>query len=122
LRGGTWNINAKSPQPQSSWEFIKHITNRENMLRMNTEGGEGALTRPDIMNDPYFTQNENFQVYLENLLTALPAIVPANFRGFEYEDTFSQNHAELYLGKIGFDEGLKKMNDAVQRVLEKPAD
>ena len=92
------------------------------MLSFNTEGGEGALTRPDIMNDPYFTQNENFKVYLENLLTAIPAIVPANFRGFEYEDTFSQNFSELYLGKVEFDEGLKKTNEAVQRVLDKPPD
>jgi len=121
MRGGTWQVGAKSKNPEWAWEFVKFITNRDNMLAFNVLGGEGALTRPDILDDKFFTDNPNFAVYKENLLTAMPAIVPANFRGTEYEDTFANAHAELYLGKIGFDEGVKKLNDAVQRVLDKPA-
>jgi ABC-type glycerol-3-phosphate transport system substrate-binding protein len=120
MRGGTWNIGAKSQQQTWAWEFLKHITNKEGILLFNTKGGNGALTRPDVLEDKYFTDNPNFLVYKENLLTAIPAIVPANYRGTEYEDTFAQAHAEIYLGKIDFDAGLKKMEEAVQRVLDKP--
>jgi ABC-type glycerol-3-phosphate transport system substrate-binding protein len=90
------------------------------MLLFNTKGNNGALTRPDILEDKYFTGNPNFMVYKENLLTAIPAIVPANYRGTEYEDAFAQAHAEVYLGKIDFDAGVKKMQETVQRVLDKP--
>jgi multiple sugar transport system substrate-binding protein len=120
MRGGTWNVGSKSQNAQWGWEFIKHITNKEGMLLFNTKGNNGALTRPDILEDKYFTGNPNFMVYKENLLTAIPAIVPANYRGTEYEDTFAQAHSEVYLGKIDFDAGVKKMQETVQRVLDKP--
>lgn len=120
MRGGTWNIGSKSEQKPWGWEFLKHITSKEGILTFNTKGGNGALTRPDVLENEYFTKNPNFLVYKENLLTAIPAIVPANYRGTEYEDTFAQAHAEIYLGKSEFEPGLKKMEEAVQRVLDKP--
>ncbi len=119
MRAGSWNILSKSQQPGWAWEFIKHITSHDGMLTMNTEGGEGAYTRPDIMNDKWF-QDPNFQVFVENLLTSIQAIVPANFRGTEYEDAFTQTLSGLYLGKVNFDAGVKQVNDAVQRVLDEP--
>ena len=119
MRGGTWNVGSKAKQPDAGWEFIQTLTDKEGTLTFNTIGGNGALVRPDIMDDPYFS-HEGFRPFLENLLTAMPAFVPANARGTEFEQTFSQAWAEVYLGKIDFDSGLAKLNDAVQRVLDKP--
>ena len=76
---------------------------------------------PDIMDDPYFS-HPGFRPYLDNLLTAIPAVVPENGRGTEFEQTINQSWAETYLGKIGFDEGMKKLHEAVQKVLDKPAE
>ena len=40
--------------------------------------------RPDIMTDQYF-QDPNFKVYLENFENTMLHVVPANFRGQEFE-------------------------------------
>ena len=60
-------------------------------------------------------------IFKENLANAILAIVPANARGTEYETTFTQSFAELYLAKSDFTTALKKVQDAVQAVLDKPA-
>jgi ABC-type glycerol-3-phosphate transport system substrate-binding protein len=121
MRGGTWNIGAKAKSPDAGWTFIQTLSNKEGTLKFNTIGGNGALVRPDIMDDPYFG-HPGFKPYLENLLTAMPATVPANGRGTEFEQTINQTWAETYLGKVGFDEGMKKLQDAVQKVLDRPAE
>ncbi|TAK20741.1 MAG: extracellular solute-binding protein [Chloroflexota bacterium] len=121
MRGGTWNIGAKAKNPDAGWKFIQTLSNKEGTLKFNTIGGNGALVRPDIMDDPYFS-NPAFKPFVENLLTAMPATVPANGRGTEFEQTINQTWAETFLGKTGFDDGMKKLQDAVQKVLDRPAD
>jgi ABC-type glycerol-3-phosphate transport system substrate-binding protein len=121
MRGGTWNIGSKSKVPEAGWKFIQTLSSREGTLKFNTIGGNGALVRPDVMDDPYFS-HPGFKPYLENLLTAMPATVPENGRGTEFEQTINQSWAETFLGKIDFENGMKKLHEAVQKVLDKPSD
>lgn len=120
MRGGTWNIGSQSKQPDAAWKFIQILDNHDGTLTFNTIGGNGALVRPDIMNDKYFSLPA-FKPYLENLLTAMPAVIPANGRGTEFEGTMSQTWAETYLGKVDFKAGMQKLNNAVQGVLSEQA-
>jgi multiple sugar transport system substrate-binding protein len=120
LRGGTWNVNSKSKHPYEAWEFVKLLSSKDGSLTMNTDGNEGALVRPDVLADKYFTDNPNFIIFKENLANAILAIVPANARGTEYETTFAQSFAQVYLGKSDFKSALQATQDAVQQVLDKP--
>ncbi len=120
LRGGTWNIlRDGNKYPDQAWEFLKHISSREGTLLFNTIGGNGAITRPDIMNDQYF-QDPNFKVYLENFENTMVHIVPANYRGTEFEAAFVERGTPWYKGEIGFEDGLKQWNDELQRILDLP--
>lgn len=121
LRGGTWNVNSKSKYPYEAWQFINVLSSYDGILTFNTEGDNGALTRPDVLKNDFFTKNANFQVFLENLNNAILAIVPFNAHGTEYETTFSQSFANVYLGKSDFKTALQNAQDAVQAVLDKPA-
>ncbi|MBI3972055.1 MAG: extracellular solute-binding protein [Chloroflexi bacterium] len=119
LRGGTWNINKVNKAPDASWEFVKHIASREGTLTFNTIGGNGALVRPDIMSDDYF-KDPNFRVFLENFENTIPAIVPANYRGTEFEDAFGKFGTPWYKGEVGFEDGLTQWNTELQRILDQP--
>jgi len=119
LRGGTWNINRVNKYPDQSWEFLKHITSREGALLFNTVGGNGALVRPDIMSDPFF-QDPNFKVYLENFENTMLHVVPANFRGTEFEGAFGRMGTPWYKGEVGFEDGLTQWNTELQRILDQP--
>ena len=117
LRGGTWNVAKENKYPDHSWAFVQHITSREGTLKFNTIGGNGALVRPDIMNDDYF-KDPNFKVFLENFENAMPAITPANFRGTEFEAAFPQFGTPWYKGEVGFEDGLTTLNTEVQKILD----
>ena len=91
--------SAGARSPDHAWELIKLITDREGALTLNTIGGEGALVRPDIMTDQYF-QDPNFKVYLENFENTMLHVVPANFRGQEFETTVN-NGPPLVQGRGG---------------------
>jgi ABC-type glycerol-3-phosphate transport system substrate-binding protein len=121
LRGGTWNIlGPGNKYPDHAWEFIKHITSREGALLFNTDGGNQAQVRPDIMDDKYF-QDPNFKVFLENFENTMVHVVPANLRGTEFEQAYNEKGPIWYKGvEVGFEDGLKLWNDEVQRVLDQP--
>jgi len=119
LRGGSWNMNKTTKFPDHSWAFLQHLSSREGALKFNTIGGNGAIVRPDIMNDDYF-KDPNFRVYLENFENSMPAITPANFRGTEFEATFSQFSTPWYKGEVGFEDGLTTLNTEVQKILDMP--
>lgn len=119
LRGGTWNTGNASKYPDHGWEFIKHITDREGMLGFNMYGGEGALTRPDIMNDEYF-KDPNFRVYLENFENSMLHIVPASLNGVDFEATFGKFGTPWYKGETGFEDGLITLNTELQKILDQP--
>jgi ABC-type glycerol-3-phosphate transport system substrate-binding protein len=120
LRGGTWNVSNISKYPDQGWEFVKHITTREAVIGLNIYGGEGALVRPDIMNDDYF-KDPNFRVYLENFENTMLHVVPANLNGFDYEGAFSKFGLPWYKGEVGFEDGLITLNSEVQKVLDQPS-
>jgi ABC-type glycerol-3-phosphate transport system substrate-binding protein len=120
LRGGTWNINKATKAPDAAWAFLQHLSSREGILKFNTIGGNGALVRPDIMNDDYF-KDPNFRVFLENFENVMPAIVPSNFRGTEFEGAFGQWGTPWYRGEVGFEDGLNTWNTEVQKILDMPA-
>ncbi|HET7768348.1 MAG TPA: extracellular solute-binding protein [Chloroflexota bacterium] len=119
LRGGTWNMSKTTKAPDAAWAFLQHITSREGTLKFNTIGGNGALVRPDIMNDDYF-KDPNFRVFLENFENAMPATTPANFRGTEFEAAFGQFGTPWYKGEVGFEDGLTTWNTEVQKILDMP--
>ncbi|MGI8422612.1 MAG: extracellular solute-binding protein [Chloroflexota bacterium] len=120
LRGGTWNVSKTSKAPDAAWAFVQHISSREGILKFNTIGGNGALVRPDVMNDDYF-KDPNFRVFLENFENSMPAITPANFRGGEFEGAFGQWGTPWYKGEVGFEDGLTTWNTEVQKILDMPA-
>lgn len=120
IRAGTWQIGSKSKSPEWAWEFVKHKSSRDGVVSFNRMAqSAGAFVRPDILDDDYFA-DPNFEPYKDTLLTAMPFIVPANARGTELQDVFAQEHANIYLGRVPFEQGLKSLNDELQRVLDKP--
>ena len=114
-----WNVGQQVKYPDHGWEFVKHITSRDAMLRFNVDGGEGALTRPDIMTDDYFN-DPNFRVFLENFETSMVHVVPANLNGFDFEATFTKFGLPWYKGEVGFEDGLTTLNTELQKILDLP--
>lgn len=120
LRGGTWNMNAGTDHPQETFEFLKHITSYDGCLSFNLVAGQGALVRPDVVNE-LINQNAIHEWFIPNLENGIPAYAPANSRGREYTDAITQR-IQLLLdpqNPIPFEEGLLELHTGVQEVLDK---
>ena len=120
IRGGTWNMNASTAHPQESYEFLKHITSFDGCLGFNLTAGQGALVRPDVVNE-LVAQNPIHEWFIPNLENGMPAHAPANSRGREYTDAITQR-IQLMLdpnNPIPFEEGLADLHTGVQEVLDK---
>lgn len=120
LRGGTWNMNAGTDHPQETYEFLKHITSFDGCVSFNLVAGQGALVRPDVV-DELVKQNPIHEWFIPNLQNGIPAYAPANSRGREYTDAVTQR-LQILLdpnSPIPFEEGVAGLHDAVQEVLDK---
>ncbi|MEZ4735174.1 MAG: extracellular solute-binding protein [Caldilineaceae bacterium] len=119
IRGGTWNINAGTDHPQEAYEFLKHITTLEGCIGFNLVAGQGALVRPDVVQE-LINQNPIHEWFIPNLENGIPAHAPANSRGREYTDAILQN-LQIMLDPnqpLPFEQGLEQLHKAVQDVLD----
>ncbi len=121
IRGGTWNIHKTSKLPQVSWEFLKTLASKDGEIGFNIFGGNTALTRPDIM-EVLKGKTPTYKWFENNLLQGMGINCPANSRGREYTDALSQYGAKLFdpVNVIPFEQGVKELADAVQKVLDTP--
>ncbi|HRW03656.1 MAG TPA: substrate-binding domain-containing protein [Caldilineaceae bacterium] len=119
IRGGTWNMNAGTQHPQEVYDFLKHITNLEGCIGFNLVAGQGALVRPDVLQE-LISQNPIHEWFVPNLENGIPAYAPANSRGREYTDAIGQR-IQILLDKnapIPFEQGLEELHKSVQDVLD----
>ena len=121
LRGGSWNVSARSKMGGVAWEFIKHLSGKEGTLGFNLLANQGALVRPDVM--PMLKgKSPVYGWFEENLMNGMKIHPPWNSRGTEFHDAVRQNSEQLFDRKapMPFEQGLEQLNDAIQDVLELP--
>ncbi len=119
IRGGTWNINKASKSPDVVYQFMKHITSKEGCLGFNLVAGQGALVRPDVI-DELKKKEPVHDWFIPNLQNGIPANAPANSRGTEYTDA-CMNYATKMMDpneNVPFEKGLQDLHDNIQKVLD----
>lgn len=119
IRGGTWNMNAATANPQAVYDFLKHITSYEGAIGFNLVAGQGALVRPDVL-DELTNRDPVHEWFKTNLENGIPAHAPSNSRGREYTDAITQQLQILLDASqpIPFEQGLEQFHKAVQDVLD----
>jgi ABC-type glycerol-3-phosphate transport system substrate-binding protein len=113
-------VVATSKYKDQAWELVKWLTDQESGIRLGEIGGtiggrKDVYYSPRIMQDPI---REVFAKVMENAMATRPV---ANTRMEEYEKTMQQNLDPVWLGKEKpTKEYIDKVNDALQKVLDKP--
>ncbi|MCL5995068.1 MAG: extracellular solute-binding protein, partial [Chloroflexi bacterium] len=119
LRGGTWNMLKDTKHPQEVFQFLKHITDLEGCIGFNLVAGQGALVRPDVMQE-LVKQDPVHEWFIPNLQTGMIAHAPANSRGREYTDACGQWATKMMdpNENVPFEKGLQDLHDNIQKVLD----
>jgi multiple sugar transport system substrate-binding protein len=117
-------VTANSKNPDIAWQIAKYMTAKDigiEKVALNA-GGPGA--RPDVQSDPGLQEKmiglKEFQAALKENRKAFPEPKPWNTRSQELNDAFGQNTDPIWLNKATPADGLKKVNDEAQKVLDKP--
>ena len=121
IRCGSWNVRMGSKYAEAAYEFTKHIAGKEGSIGFNLFGGNGGLTRPDIF-DALEGANPMYAWFKAPLANGMVINEPANSRGTEFTDVLAQTTTKMMdkLNPIPFEQGLKEVNDAIQKVLDLP--
>jgi multiple sugar transport system substrate-binding protein len=115
-------VTSASKNPDMAWEFAKVDASKEGGI-FHLDMGVTPGGRPDVYNDAK-VQEKYFwmKVWAKIWEDALPFNGPANYRGSEASDTMKQGLDPIWIGQATPDSGvLDKVNDAVQKVLDKSA-
>ena len=123
VRCGSWNVAKHTKHAEAAYQFTKHIAGREGTIGFNLFGGNGALTRPDAF-IALEAANPMYAWFKKPLADGMPMCRLANGRGPEYTDILRQYTQKLMdkYNPIPFEQGLQELNDAVQKILDKPMD
>lgn len=110
--------------PDAAWEVAKFMTSKEIGIEKvyMASGGPGA--RPDVLEDPGLQEKmiglKEFVAALKEGRPAMKEPVAANYRDNELGTVISQNLDPIWLNKLPPREGMKKLHEEVQKVLDKP--
>lgn len=119
--GNTTSVTTQAKEIPASVDFLKLITSKEagvEKLLMNS-GSPGM--RPDVFGDPKIT--EQFPWFkVSNKVTAemKAPYIPANLKTAELQSLVPQVESEIWLNKVTAEEGVKKLNAAIDELLKQP--
>ncbi len=122
IHGGTWNILNGTAYPQESYQFLKHITDKDGCVGFNLVAGQGAFVRPDVVQE-LIAKDAVHEWFIPNLENGILAHAPANSRGKEFTDACVQWATILFDPKapVEFEKGLQDLHDNIQKVLDQEA-
>ncbi len=117
-------VTSNSKNPEVAWQIAKFMTAKDigiEKVALNA-GGPGA--RPDVQGDPALQEKmiglKEFQAALQEGRKPFLEPKPWNVRTQELNDAFGQNADPIWLNKVTPAEGLKKIHEEAQKVLDKP--
>jgi multiple sugar transport system substrate-binding protein len=117
-------VTSNSKNPDVAWQIAKFMTAKDigiEKVALNA-GGPGA--RPDVQSDPGLQEKmiglKEFQAALKEGRKPFPEPKPWNVRTQELNDAFGQTSDPIWHNKVNPADGMKKVNDEAQKVLDKP--
>jgi multiple sugar transport system substrate-binding protein len=117
-------VTANSKNPDVAWQIAKWMTAKDigiEKVQLNA-GGPGA--RPDVQGDSALQEKmiglKEFQAVLKEGRKPFLEPKPWNVRTQELNDAFGQNTDPIWLNKVKPAEGMQKVHQEAQKVLDKP--
>lgn len=114
-------IPASSPNKEAAWKLMKYML-REERLHDYVASGLNPTTYSSINSLPEFNAFKGHSVFIESLdhgvFEATP--MPANYRAGELRSAIISGLEAILLGEISVSEGIKQLDDVVQKILDRP--
>ncbi len=117
-------VTANSKNPDVAWQIAKFMTAKDIGIEKVSLNAGGPGARPDVQSDPGLNAKmiglKEFQAVLKEGRKPFPEPKPWNVRAQELNDVFGQNTDPIWLNKVTPAGGMKQVDEAAQKVLDKP--
>jgi multiple sugar transport system substrate-binding protein len=119
---GLFEMNAKTKQPDETWELHKWMTDKESALRQGRLDSGIPGARPDAWNEPEFAANPMFKVFkdLMDREPIGPVAIPANYRMPEIQALSDKLLAPLWSGEQAPEPLIAAVLGQFQALLDQP--
>ncbi len=118
-----FNMYSKSKQPEAAYDMMNYMTSKEVALWAMANQGQPAARKsvwlsPEVKQvNPIFARAE---AWMADPKHKGPFPMPNNLRFSELQDKWANTSEALWYGEVGFDEGIKKVQDACDAIVQLP--
>lgn len=121
LGEGGWGhiVSSSSKNPDAAWEFVKFLLEDENLLEWAKETG-CVPSRPDLAQDPYFTEGDGRKAIYPVLQIAQYGRDPGAYTMDSYTmvwDICARNFQAITSEQVSIEDGLKAMQTEVEAMI-----
>lgn len=113
-------LSATSKNADAAFKWMTTMVSKEAQLRYFQKTGSPS-SRPDVMNSPEVQADMNMKVYAGVMESAMPLVLPANFRETEYFKTITEGVVPIWLGEKKVTDIVGPLTKIAQEILDKPA-
>ena len=119
--GNTAHVSAQAKQPEAAWQFLKYISSQEAGVTKLLMGSGSPGARPDVYQDKKVTDAYPWYTVGHKVMSeAKPPRVPANVRISEIMSAVPQVEDQIWLNKVGPEEGAVLVQKTIQDILNQP--
>jgi len=117
-------VTTNSKNPDVAWQVAKFMTAKDIGIEKVTLNAGGPGARPDVQSDPGLQEKmiglKEFQAAVKEGRKPFLEPKPWNVRTQELNDAFGQNTDPIWLNKVTPADGMQKVHQEAQKVLDKP--
>jgi ABC-type glycerol-3-phosphate transport system substrate-binding protein len=118
-----YSIFAKTKAPEKAYELASYVTSKEVAMRAFVEEGQPSARKSVWASDEAQKINPVWGraiKWMTDPKTKGPFPHPANLRFSELQDKWANVGYPLFYGEVGFDEGMKKLQEECQKIMDQP--
>jgi len=115
------SVATASEHKTEAWEWVKWSCGAEFSKKRALAGRGGPVGMAEVWNDEDILEAfPSWREWAAVMDDVGPNYTAANLRGKELEDTFNQTISAILVQEVGVEEGLERVRQACQDVLDKP--
>lgn len=113
--GGNWAITEYSDHKDIAWDIVKFSQKPENLVPLLQAGGRMPV-RKDIIEDPYWMDDEHMGVFIDQIDYSKARAYGANYP--KISEAFQEMTQQIYTGSEPVDEAVHNASEKIKSYLE----
>jgi multiple sugar transport system substrate-binding protein len=119
--GNLTSLTTQAKETETAYQFMRYVTTKDAGIQKLFMGTGSAGARPDVFTDPKVLEAYPWYKIGDKIMReTIDYNLPQNVRVLELEKNVPQVEQEIWLNKIGAEDGAVKVQEAINAILKQP--